>query len=250
MREKLHQINAICGLTVISGFREAATIAFTLIGFLLVLVAPLFDIDLFGKQSRLGVEIIPSTMVMLGLFLAASLSYGLVARERKAGEASLFLSRSVGRECYVAGKLLGLEIVLLTCAACIGIVGIISSALWGITLDRVLVAGFALALGELALLGAAGIFFASIGSFPFIAIGLGILFTLGHLAGAARSVLGHFAHVFSCFVPRSDVFILTGGGLSPEAGGTAFLLAYLSVIIGVVFFFAASALVYRFREFS
>jgi ABC-type transport system involved in multi-copper enzyme maturation permease subunit len=239
---------AVTFLTIKTGLRNAATIAFVVIGCAAVLVAPIFEIDLFGAPNRLSAEIVPSTMVVAGLLLAAALAHATLARERVTGGTAIIFSRPVRREAYVLGKFFGIEAVLLGAVLAIGLAGIVSMAIWGLAIELSLIAGLVLSLGEAAVIGAAAVFFASVGSLPMIAAGIGALFVLGHLAAPVSSAMGSVSFAFSAVVPRFDAFVTAGGGLQPCFA--AYGLLAVAVLAGVMFFIAASALIYHFREFS
>ena len=190
-----------------------------------------------GEGRRVTIDLGMFSLSVFGLLMIVFVGHSLVYREIERGSVAFVFSRPVDRGTFVAGKFIGLAVVLAIAEAVMG--GILALVLLasGYAVGSSLAGAVFLNLLDLWILAGLAILFAVLAS-PVLA-GLFVLgaWAIGHAAGSLGDLAGLLpagiaasgARALLWVVPRLDLFDATGWLVRGEAiqtEGWLFLLSY------------------------
>jgi ABC-type transport system involved in multi-copper enzyme maturation permease subunit len=210
----VNAVRAIAWNTVLEAVREKVLYLLAGFGVFLFVASRLLSPLALGEGRRITCDLGLVSLSLFGVLLIVFVGHSLVHREIERGSVAFLFSRPVGRGAFVAGKYLGLVLVLTAAEAAMG--GLLAAvlAVSGYAFGWELAGAVALTIVGLWILAAVAILFASVAS-PILA-GLLVMgmWVIGNGAGSLTELAsmlsggtaGAAAKGILWVVPRLDLY--------------------------------------------
>src|SRR5438132_850936 len=247
-------------------FREAVRdrVLYNLIVFALLLIgSAIFIGELSGGQEiKIVTDLGLSAMLLFGVFIAIFVGVGLVYKEIERRTLYAILSKPIGREQFLFGKYLGLNLTLLVNVALMG-VGVTLALVyvrrgWDSSLLRIWPA-ILLIYVELLIVTAVALVFSSFSSPALSALLTFFMFIIGHFSDDLQSLANSAGTAPARWLFRTLYYLLpnlsnysvitaTAHGVLPEPRAVLAVVAYaLAYIVALL---CVAALIFRRRNFK
>ena len=245
-------------------FREAVRdrVLYNLIVFALLLIgSAIFIGELSGGQEiKIVTDLGLSAMLLFGVFIAIFVGVGLVYKEIERRTLYAILSKPIGREQFLFGKYLGLNLTLLVNVALMG-VGVTLALVyvrrgWDSSLLRIWPA-ILLIYVELLIITAVALVFSSFSSPALSALLTFFVFIIGHFSADVQSLANSAGTAPARWLFRALYYLLpnlsnysvitaTAHGVLPEPRAVFAVIAYaLAYIVALL---CVAALIFRRRN--
>ncbi len=247
-------------------FREAVRdrVLYNLIVFALLLIgSAIFIGELSGGQElKIVTDLGLSAMLLFGVFIAIFVGVGLVYKEIERRTLYAILSKPIGREQFLFGKYLGLNLTLLLNVALMGIGAMLALLYvrhgWDTSLLRIWPAIFLIYV-ELMIVTAVALLFSSFSSPALSALLTFFVFIIGHFSGDLQALANSANSEPARWLFRALYYLLpnlshysvisaTAHGIVP--GARALLASAAYAIAYIVALLSLASIIFRRRNFK